>query len=259
MDHIAANQKTFGCTADGPSAIPLEFNELLESLAACASASTGRLAERLLQARDAHDLTKAELIAAQRDVARLHRIGALPAPNEYWKRSALPRAALMIDASMAAIVEEGEALGAALDRFMVEVDESPLDRWSASGAGKATVEHVTAQAIAQLMEAVPPSDSIHALGSWWQRRLRRTAVRGAFPGVLASGSQREAVIGKREMELLDRQPWSHGDRLLSAFELAHNEIRTQTELVMEGLTARVGRRGKRFVAPDKRVTIELRD
>jgi hypothetical protein len=32
------------------------------------------------------------------------------------------------------------------------------------------------------------------------------------------------VIARVEMALLDRAPWSHGDRLLSAFELAHLDI-----------------------------------
>ncbi len=259
MEYTAANQTTFGCPAGGPSAIPPEFGDLVNDLAECSRSATLRLGERLHQARAAHDLSRSELVKAQRDVARLHRIGALPSPNEYWKRSALPRAATMIDESMSAVVEEGELLGTALDRFMLDLDRSPLQGWGSSTAGKATVDHVTSEAIGQLMDAVPSDESINALGLWWQRRLRRAATVASMPRLLIAGAKADALIGGREMELLDRPPWSHGDRLLSAFELANSEIKTQTELVMEGLSARVARRGKTYIAPVQRVTIELRD
>ena len=165
----------------------------------------------------------------------------------------------MIEASMTAVVEEGDHLGDALDRFMIDLEGSSLQPWGSTAAGRATVEHVTAQAIDQLLDAIPSSDPINRLGVWWQRRLRRTATMSALPQLLVAGSGADALIGRREMELLDRPPWSHGDRLLSAFELAHSEIKTQTELVVEGLTARIGRRGRTYLAPVQRVTIELRD
>lgn len=247
-----------GPPGDLPTAAPTEFIELVEQLNNSAELSGHRLAGRLRRALNLHDLNRQELLAAQRDVIRLRRIGALPAPNEYWRRSALPRAAIMVDASMAAVVEEGHLLGEALDRFLDELDSPALIDWTEDSLDRRTLDHTTGPAIARLLGAVPPTSSIHALGSWWQRRLRRAAVLRSIPRLLASDADPDQVIGRSEMALLDRAPWSHGDRLLSAFELAHGEIRTQTELVAEGLTSRVSTRGRRYLTPSARVTIELR-
>lgn len=232
-----------------------------------AGLSAERLAGRLREALAVHDLDRRELVAAQRDVTRLQRIGALPSPNEYWQRTALPRAALLIDSSMSAVVEEGHRLGEAIDGLLSAVDDytrtpdqptsapnrPACDRPALDRAGVALAE----QAIVRLVDAVPSSRSIDALGCWWQRRLRRAAIVGSLPGLLTS-KDADRMIGQAEMALLDRPPWSHGDRLLSAFELAHGEIRTQTELVVEGLSSRVVGRGRRFLSPGERVTIELR-
>ncbi len=247
-----------GSPGDPPTAPPTEFVELVEQLDRCAKLSGERLANRLRRALSMHDLNRQELLAAQRDVSRLKRIGALPGPTEYWQRSALPRAALMVDESMAAVVEEGQVLGEAIDRFLTELDRPPLAEWADERLAPTALTDATSGAIGQLIEAVPSATSIDALGSWWQRRLHRAAVVRAIPELMSSLAEAELIIGRTEMQLLDRPPWSHGDRLLSAFELAHGEIRTQSELVAEGLTSRVATRGRRYLSPNKRVTIELR-
>ena len=36
----------------------------------------------------------------------------------------------------------------------------------------------------------------------------------------------EDRIDHMELELLEQLPWAHGDRLLSAFELAHVDVKT---------------------------------
>ncbi|MGI9596475.1 MAG: hypothetical protein ACR2QK_09960 [Acidimicrobiales bacterium] len=241
-----------------PPSAPAEFVELVDRLNESAKSSGDRLAVRLRQALSRHDLNRQELLAAQRDVTRLRKIGALPGPTEYWRRSALPRAALMVDESMTAVVEEGQALGEALDRFMVELESPVLASWTGSSLDPAVVDAMTSQAIGYLLSAVPSARSIDALGSWWQRRLHRAAIVSALPELLHSSSDADLVIGRAEMSLLDRPPWSHGDRLLSAFELAHGEIKTQSDLVADGLSSRVAARGRRYLTPGRRVTIELR-
>ena len=243
-------------TAHGPpTPKPRALVEPADVLHRSAADAGARLAARLAEAVARHDLTRHDLLAAQHDVIRLQRIGAAPTPTEYWRRSALPRAARLVDSSMVAVVEEGHRLGEALDRFLTEHDrrgpdhDDPLDR-------RAVV--VTDRAIAQLISALPSSRPIHDLGAWWQRRLRRTAIMRSLPELLTPGADADRIVGRAEMSLLDRAPWCHGDRLLSAFELAHGEIRTQTELVADGLTARVANRSRRFLSPSRRVTIELR-
>ncbi len=240
----------------GPAAAhPAGLTGPTEELHDLAADACRTLATRLATAAEQHDLTRQQLLAAQRDVIRLQRIGAAPSPAEYWKRSALPRAAQLVDSSMAAVVQEGHRLGEALDRFLTEHDR----RCTRSDNGaEAQAVAITDRAIAGLFDAMPAVNTIHELGTWWQRRLRRTAIMRSLPELLSPGADGDRIIGRSEMSLLDRAPWCHGDRLLSAFELAHGEIRTQTELVADGLTARVANRNRRYLSPARRVTIELR-
>lgn len=218
-----------------------------------------RLNRRLQQTVDQHDLGRKELLSAHRDAVRLERAGALAGPTEYWQRSALPRAALLVDPSMAALVDEGDNLGRSLDHFLCNLDQA-RHPWADTDSGRIAATQASARAIDRMLQAVPSAHTIHSLGSWWHRRLRRAAVLQALPQLARAGAagQIDIVIGRAELDLLNGPPWAHGDRLLSAFELAHSEIRTQTELVMEGLTARVARRGRPFLDPRQRITIELR-
>ncbi|MEZ5408834.1 MAG: hypothetical protein R2761_12465 [Acidimicrobiales bacterium] len=145
-----------------------------------------------------HGLSRRELMAYQRAVHALQRVGQAPTPDEFWAATAQPRAQRLLDAARAAIDAELE----------------PLAR---SGA------RVSAGDVAA---ALPSTADIDELGQWWQRRLRRAATLRALPDVAARlPGAAELTIAHHEMGLLDQPPWSHGDRLLSAFELAHAEIR----------------------------------
>jgi hypothetical protein len=251
-----------------PIGAPVEFVNLVERLSSDADVSRHRLALRLRQVLSRHDLTRQELLAAQRDVVRLSRIGAQPTPTEFWQRTALPRAAILVDESMNAIVEEGAALGQSVDEFLAGLAGPSLTDWADRSLDGAQLLAATEVPINRLIEAVPPPQSIDGLGRWWQRRLRWTARRQSLPELVArllSASGPEArtvgreIVDQTELSVLDGPPWCHGDRLLSAFELAHAEIKTQTELVAEGLTTKVATRGRRFLSPRQRVTIELRN
>lgn len=245
---------------------PREFSNLVERLGHDAELSKHRLGIKLRLALSKHDLTRQELLAAQRDIVRLARIGAVPGPTEYWQRSALPRASALVDESMIAVVDEGAALGESIDQFLLAISRPPLTDWADRWLNERALRAATAKPISCLVEAVPPPHPINALGTWWQHKLHQAAVRQSIPKLLtglvsASGDESgkaDVVIGQAELALLDGPPWSHGDRLLSAFELAHGEIRTQTELVAEGLTTRVASRGRTYLRPSERVTIELR-
>lgn len=259
MDFIALPQTTSGSTDDSPTAIPAELGRLFDRLDADARSSGTRLNQRLQQTVDQHDLDRKELLTAHRNAIRLDRADSLAGPTEYWQQSALPRAALLVDPSMAALVDVGDELGRKLDRFLLDLDDVGHP-WTDTETGRAASTQASAQAIDRMLQAVPSSHTIHSLGSWWHRRLRRAAVLRSLPLLPRAGfaGQMDIVIGRAELDLLNGPPWAHGDRLLSAFELAHSEIRTQTELVMEGLTARVARRGRPYLDPKQRVTIELR-
>ncbi len=145
-----------------------------------------------------HGLQRRELMAYQRAVHALTRAGRAPTPDEFWAATAQPRAQRLLDAARAAI----------------DTELAPLARAGAL---------VSAGDVAA---ALPSTTEIDELGQWWQRRLRRAATLRALPDVAAGRpGAAEVTIAHHEMWLLDQPPWSHGDRLLSAFELAHAELR----------------------------------
>lgn len=145
-----------------------------------------------------HGLGRRELMAYQRAVHALTRAGQAPGPDEFWATTAQPRARRLLDAA----------------RDAIDAELAPLAR---SGA---------LVSAAEVAAALPSTDDIDELGQWWQRRLRRAATLRALPDVAARRpGAAEITIAHHEMWLLDQPPWSHGDRLLSAFELAHAEIR----------------------------------
>jgi hypothetical protein len=207
----------------------------IENLARIADLGGRRLTDRLEGIRADLDLDRGTLMAAQEDVLRLERIGAMPDLAEYWHRWAVPRADEFLSASLTAVLEEGQQLSVALDDMAAAMGGP-----TRSGPGSWTVtypdaERTAAEAAGHLRNAVPDPAPIHDVGLWWQRRLRRAARRRAMPHLLTPGSDADQLIGKAEMSLLDSPPWCHGDRLLLAFELAHAEIRKRADLVADAV------------------------
>jgi len=163
-----------------------------------------RLRKRLSEVNADHGLDRRQLLQTQRAVASLVRSGVVPPANEFWETTALPRAQQLVQRSRTVVDEELALLADQVDvqRFQWEVD------------------------IDLFLGSVPGHDDIDELGRWWQRRLRRVATMRALPLVLArKPSETELAVSHMEMALLDQAPWSHGDRLLSAFEVARREIR----------------------------------
>ncbi|MEM7324716.1 MAG: hypothetical protein AAF531_16630 [Actinomycetota bacterium] len=223
-----------------------------------ARSSRDNLSDRLGQVIAEHDLDKRELLTAERQMRRLSRIGAIPNPTEYWQRDALPRAAELVNASMTVIADEGELLADAIDLFFEPLAAGELGRWAETAEGRAISRQAAGRAVSMLAEGVEPSQEIHLLGQWWQQRLRRSAAVRSLPRLLRFGVDADAVIGRAELNLLDGPPWTHSDRLLSAFEIAHSEIRTQLDLVVEELTERVVGESPRLASSRNTITIELR-
>jgi hypothetical protein len=164
-----------------------------------------------------HGLSRRELLGVHRGIAKLQRAGAAPSANEFWETTALPRARALTYVARAALDSELAEIGAALELAgnRLVVADQRLEPISASDLAR------------PLLAALPSGDAIDRLGRWWQRRLRRAATVRALPSIaLRVPAQAELAIASAEMQLLDRPPWSHGDRLLSAFEIAHAEIAT---------------------------------
>ena len=261
MDDVVTTHPASGPKVGPAGSIPAEFDAARHRLALAAREASYRLEARLCQAIELHDLGRRELLAAQRDVVRLARAGLLPSPNDYWQSSAVPRASILVDASLTAVTNGIDELGDAIDRFLVATSRSTLEPWIHGAEGQAAFRRAGTAAVGQLLDAMPPPDSINEVGEWWQRRLHRRALTRSLPRLLVSGTEADLVIGAAELALLDGLPWSYGDRLLSAFELAHSEIRSRARQLAEDLVDRIARRGPGALVdqvPGGPVTIELR-
>lgn len=182
-------------------------------------------------------------MAAQHQITRLRRAGLVPSPTDYWETTAVPRAEILVEHAVDAVLDEGQRLSEAIDRFLTATSRSTLEPWITGADGRAAIQQTGIAAIERLVGAVPTSTSIDDLGEWWQRQLHRRAVLRSIPRLATTRESAETVVGAVELEILDSSPWCYGDRLLSAFELAHAEIRSQAKELADGLTARVNQRG----------------
>ena len=232
-----------GPLAAPPSGAPAEFEAARRRLGRSARETADRLGSRLGHVVDRHGLDRPELMAAQRHVRRLRRIGALPSAADYWENTAVPRAELLLERAVGIVDEETEHLGDAIERFLITTRRSTLEPWINGAEGRAAILRTGSAAIDRTLTALPGSDPIDELGEWWQNQLHRRAVVRAIPRLLVSSSTTEAVVGEAEIQLLDSPPWSYGDRLLSAFELAHSEVRGRLLERTGELRARVDHRG----------------
>jgi hypothetical protein len=190
-----------------------------------------------------YGLGRAELVSAQRQVVRLRRAGLLQSPAEYWESTAVPRAEVLLETSLDAVNEETDRVGEAVERFLVATSSSTLEPWISGAEGRAGIQRAGIDAIDGLRNAVPTTEAIDELGEWWQDQLHRRALLRSLPRLLLSPAATEQVVGEAELDLLDSPPWSYGDRLLSAFELANAEIRSRANTLADDLVARVSLRG----------------
>ena len=170
----------------GPDEADEGTDEILERLRLCLHA-----------VRTTHDLGRKEMRVTERAIRQLDQHGMATTANEFWEATALPRAQLLVNESKRVIDRELTVL--------------------------ARLHGDTPHEVA--IAALPSTAGINDLGSWWQRRLRRAAMMRSILAIATNTPARaEFLIANKEMALLDQAPWSHGDRLLSAFELAHGEI-----------------------------------
>lgn len=234
----------------GNGDVPAEFEAAKRRLDRTAREVADRLQRGLRTAIERHDLGRDELMTAQRQIRVLRRAGLVPSPGDYWENTAVPRAEALVEAAIDVVDEETERLGEAIERFLVATSRSTLEPWINGAEGRAAIQRTGVSAIDLFLAAIPHAKGIDDLGEWWQRRLQRRAIARALPRLLVSRSTVETVIGEHEVALLDSPPWSHGDRLLSAFELGHAEIRNRAVGGAEALLDRVDQRGHgRLVEP----------
>ncbi len=204
-----------------------------------AASIAGLLSHRLETTLAAHDLTDKRLWTSHRKVAELYRHGRAPRPSDYWEKTAHPRAQRFLSEMTQVIADEQEELMRAYQQFAVDVVARP-DFGAAAGTrpdgrqpNAANADPILAAAVAvaragvdEFTDAAAIDSRINEVGAWWQGKLRRKAIISSAGRLLFTPVGRyEFEVSAAEMRLLREPPWCLDDRLLSAFELAHGELR----------------------------------
>lgn len=179
-----------------------------------------RLAERLEAVRRVYDLGPRALLSSHRQVKALDRLGVAPSPVDYWSVSANPVGQMLVNAAAPVIEEELKCFEDAVSRYHRSVANG-AGGWPTEAA-QAVVDECCFRISSSQLDAEP----LNRLGRRWQSQLRRAAMVSALPRILFSSARdADAHINAAEVELLDQAPWAHDDRLLSAYELAHADVR----------------------------------
>lgn len=206
------------------SSVP-EYTAATDRLRQRVDRSARRLSGRLRVIAEAHDLRASDLKRTHRELRRMCTEGTEPTPTEYWEMTAEPMAATLLNTSIAAIDDELAQVETAIEKFFESVriiNRSGLAHISAAG-----VRHTLDAELAVLRECAVSTDRINGLANRWSAQLRRAAWRRQAPLLLfRSTAEADAIVGQAQVALVEASPWAHTDRLLSAFELCHADIRT---------------------------------
>ncbi len=187
--------------------------------------SARRLSSRLRVIADAHDLRGSDLKRTQRELRKMGQEGTQPTPAEFWQTTAEPMAAMLVNTSISAVDDEITNVEDAIEKFSESV--RIINRSGAAHISAAQVRQILENDLLILEACAASTDGINQLANRWSVQLRRAAWRRQFPGLLfASSADADAVIGQAQVALVEEAPWAHTDRLLSAFELGHADIRT---------------------------------
>ena len=182
-----------------------------------AESAFDQLKVRLDVVRSAHDLEWRGLLSEQRKIAALRRAGMAPTADEFWSEAALPMAEQLRLAACAVIDEELDLVNEAV-AHLLRVTDKTNSAWPAPQV---------VRAVAGLRQAQLDDVPINRIGERWQRRLRTAAVRRvAVPILISPANETRDRVLQSELRLLTSTPWQHGDRLLSAYEAAHSDIRS---------------------------------
>ncbi len=198
-----------------------------------------RTAERLETARLANEIDERSLMRTHREVGRQVASGLAPSAAEFWRSSAGPRAERLSDTAKAVIDDEMDAFADSAVRFRRSVrllgtgDPTTIDR----------AEHDLHDQLLRLSTLAIDRGPLDDLGTRFERRIRRAAtMRLGARTFLLSPAETERTIDRIELELLELPPYSHCDKLLVAFELAHADVRAHVRTRVRAMMVRSSRR-----------------
>jgi hypothetical protein len=134
-------------------------------------------------------------------------------------------AAMLVNTSIGAIDDELTNVDDAIHRFSESV--RIINRSGSTHISAAHVRQILETELTILESCAASTDGINLLANRWSTQLRRAAWRRQAPVLMfRSTADADAIIGQAQVALVEECPWAHTDRLLSAFELGHADIRT---------------------------------
>ena len=221
-----------------PAVIPDELAPAFDRFRHRVDRLTATLLVGLHDIHEAHGLSYNELVRTQRALRRLESETRAPSAQSFWDSTAYPRAQMLVTAAQPLIDVAGHTFSDAVSRLSRSVELATVDHQSISPIAPGLLRRMIDVGGNVVCTATPSRDEIDQIGERWHRRLRRAAWKSVVPTQLAmSTTALEDRIDRMELELLEQLPWAHGDRLLSAFELAHVDIKTMIRTASRASTS----------------------
>lgn len=203
------------------------YRDASRRLADRSAAISERLMGELDDVQDHHELDWRSLLSSQRYIAE--HPDSRPDLETFWSEQAEPRSRQLttrclhaIDAHLLLLWDAVSVFAEGVRPALALNGEPPSDE--AMQSLRTDVERL----IRPVSAAAPERDSIDVLGLRWQERLRRQAIRRYVRTGGETDASFSAAIDAQELKMMQQAPWAHADQLLSAFELAHAEIRRTT-------------------------------
>lgn len=178
----------------------------------------------LAYVQDQHELDWRSLLSSQRNI--VEHPESRPDIQTFWADHAEPQSRELTTRCLHAIDAHLLLLWDAVSVFVEGV------RPALSLNGEPLSEEATQSLRSDVERLIQPVSTasldrmnIDALGLRWHERLRRQAIRRYVRSGGDTDGSFSAAIDAQELKMMQQAPWAHADQLLSAFELAHAEIR----------------------------------
>lgn len=202
------------------------YRDASRRLADRSAAIRERLMAELAQAQNHHELDWRSLLSSHREIVEQVVAGSEPTIETFWAAHAQPRSEELtsrclhvVDAHLLLLWDAVEVFVEGVRPALALNGEPPSE--DAMESLRADVERL----IQPVSSAAPDRSTLDGLGERWQERMRRQAIRRYVRSGGATDASLSAAVDALELEMINQAPWAHADQLLSAFELAHTEIR----------------------------------
>lgn len=219
------------------------YRKARQRLADRTAAISERLEDELGRTQQRHEVDWRSLLFSQRRITERIAAGSPPDPRRFWNDEASPLASAMVDDCGAVIDAHLLLLWDAVSVFLSGVLPDLTTNGQPPSEGALSSLRSDVEVVLQpVMTLGLDRSPLDRLGERWHERLRRQAIRRH----LRSGGDTDAAtfaarVDEQELRMLLQPPWSQADQLLSAFELAHVDVRqTLQERIDRMLTDIIG-------------------